>query len=182
MLAVSSGFIPAIGAGQLRAGDESASWRPNELSNQQPSLSRVDIKCKGYTSLRNSGFRTLSTSRQNARQKAALKYRICANAVLDVSSGPGPAGDSKTGSVKTPPVAAVGSDVVGFSGYMTAEERVFEAVVKEAAKVERVSLADVKPYTPISTPELMLEAYDRCGEVCGEYAKTFYLGGRGFRY
>ena len=181
MLAISSGLIPAIGAGQLRAGDESASWCPNELLNQHLSLSRVDITCKGYTSLRNSGFRTLSTSRQNARQNAALKHRICANAVLDVSSGPGPAGDSKSGSVKTPPVAAVGSDV-GFSGYMTAEERVFEAVVKEAAKVERVSLADVRPDTPISTPELMLEAYDRCGEVCGEYAKTFYLGGRGFRH
>ena len=114
-------------------------------------------------------------------QKAALRQRICANTILDVPSGPGPTGESKSGGVKSPPVAAVGSDV-GLSGYMTAEERVYEAVVKEAAKVERVSLADVKPYTPISTPELMLEAYDRCGEVCGEYAKTFYLGEKEIRY
>ncbi|KAG0582034.1 hypothetical protein KC19_3G028300 [Ceratodon purpureus] len=68
--------------------------------------------------------------------------------------------------------------------FMSAEQRVYEAVAKQVAIVEREqsrsrgsSLIDVRPdLTPVSTQEMLDDAYTRCGEVCAEYAKTFYLG------
>jgi phytoene synthase len=63
--------------------------------------------------------------------------------------------------------------------FLSAEQRVNEAVAKQVAIVERgvSSLEDVRPdLTPVSTLEMLEEAYVRCGEVCAEYAKTFYLG------
>lgn len=69
--------------------------------------------------------------------------------------------------------------------FLSAEQRVFEAVAKQVAIVEREqsrgrragSLDDVRPdLTPVSTLEMLEDAYTRCGEVCAEYAKTFYLG------
>lgn len=68
--------------------------------------------------------------------------------------------------------------------FLSAEQRVYEAVAKQVAIVEREqsrsrqsSLLDVRPdLTPVSTLEMLDEAYTRCGEVCAEYAKTFYLG------
>jgi hypothetical protein len=62
--------------------------------------------------------------------------------------------------------------------------RVYEAVAKQVAIVEREQsrgrqspLVDVRPdLTPVTTAEMLQEAYTRCGEVCAEYAKTFYLG------
>ena len=68
--------------------------------------------------------------------------------------------------------------------FQSAEQRVHEAVAKQVAIVEReqnharqTSLVDVRPdLTPVSTLDMLEEAYARCGEVCAEYAKTFYLG------
>lgn len=64
--------------------------------------------------------------------------------------------------------------------FLSAEQRVNEAVAKQVAIVERgvsSSLEDVCPdLTPVSTLEMLEDAYVRCGEVCAEYAKTFYLG------
>ncbi|KAH9301435.1 hypothetical protein KI387_013018 [Taxus chinensis] len=62
----------------------------------------------------------------------------------------------------------------------SSEQRVYDVVLKQAAMVkekkENVSL-DVKPeIASPSTIDLLNEAYQRCGEVCAEYAKTFYLG------
>ncbi|XP_068654668.1 phytoene synthase 2, chloroplastic-like [Aristolochia californica] len=60
----------------------------------------------------------------------------------------------------------------------SSEEMVYGVVLKQAALVReqrRVgndkALADV-----LKDKNLLNEAYDRCGEVCAEYAKTFYLG------
>ncbi|KAL9225047.1 hypothetical protein vseg_001017 [Gypsophila vaccaria] len=63
------------------------------------------------------------------------------------------------------------------------EQRVYDVVLKQAALVNRELRLmdgrdlDVKPdfFVP-GTLSLLAEAYDRCGEVCAEYAKTFYLG------
>eukprot|EP00897_Mesotaenium_endlicherianum_P006033 jgi/Mesen1/5458/ME000273S04690 len=60
------------------------------------------------------------------------------------------------------------------------EERIYEAVVKQAAATQREAMADQGSRSqsraqPIDA-ELLREAYERCGEVCAEYAKTFYLG------
>lgn len=56
------------------------------------------------------------------------------------------------------------------------EQRVREVVLKQAA------LAAAAPRTTRIEPKPMAgglkAAFDRCGEVCKEYAKTFYLGER----
>ncbi|KAG0492054.1 hypothetical protein HPP92_005142 [Vanilla planifolia] len=64
---------------------------------------------------------------------------------------------------------------------ISSEQRVYEVVLKQAALVEKQfkkkSTLQVKP--DLSFPRtsfLLREAYDRCGEICAEYAKTFYLG------
>nr|QMU23689.1 phytoene synthase 2 [Eleocharis dulcis] len=63
---------------------------------------------------------------------------------------------------------------------ISSEKKVYDVVLKQAALVKRkLSSTDLD-----FGPELLLpgtipvlkEAYDRCGEVCEEYAKTFYLG------
>jgi 15-cis-phytoene synthase len=64
---------------------------------------------------------------------------------------------------------------------ISSEKKVYDVVLKQAALVKRKSSSsislDVRPelLLPGIVPVLN-EAYDRCGEVCEEYAKTFYLG------
>lgn len=67
----------------------------------------------------------------------------------------------------------------------SSEERVYEVVLKQAALVREQrrgrdkALELNKPNTgtdALTNRDLLNEAYDRCGEVCAEYAKTFYLG------
>lgn len=68
---------------------------------------------------------------------------------------------------------------------MSSEQRVYDVVLKQAALVNRKLRSregldldvDVQPDIAVpGTLSLLGEAYDRCGEVCAEYAKTFYLG------
>ena len=66
---------------------------------------------------------------------------------------------------------------------MSSEQRVYDVVLKQAALVntklrsrEDLDL-DVQPDIVVpGTLSLLGEAYDRSGDVCAEYAKTFYLG------
>ncbi|TYJ37984.1 hypothetical protein E1A91_A05G412000v1 [Gossypium mustelinum] len=51
------------------------------------------------------------------------------------------------------------------------EEKVHEVVLKQAALVKQQ-----RPNEGCKDWDLLNEAYERCGEVCAEYAKTFYLG------
>nr|QOJ43194.1 chloroplast 15-cis-phytoene synthase [Solanum lycopersicum] len=64
---------------------------------------------------------------------------------------------------------------------MTSEQMVYDVVLRQAAMVKRqlrsTNELEVKPDIPIpGNLGLLSEAYDRCGEVCAEYAKTFNLG------
>lgn len=67
---------------------------------------------------------------------------------------------------------------------LSSEEKVYNVVLKQAALVNKQLRSssyelDVKKPQDIVLPgslSLLGEAYDRCGEVCAEYAKTFYLG------
>ncbi|TMW82997.1 hypothetical protein EJD97_003411 [Solanum chilense] len=64
---------------------------------------------------------------------------------------------------------------------MTSEQMVYDVVLRQAALVKRqlrsTNELEVKPDIPIpGSLGLLSEAYDRCGEVCAEYAKTFNLG------
>ncbi|WCJ25117.1 Phytoene synthase chloroplastic [Euphorbia peplus] len=66
---------------------------------------------------------------------------------------------------------------------ISSEEKVYNVVMKQAALVKKQLSrsqdldVDVKPDIVLpGNLGLLSEAYDRCGEVCAEYAKTFYLG------
>ncbi|EXB53667.1 Phytoene synthase [Morus notabilis] len=79
------------------------------------------------------------------------------------------------------------SGVSAYSGTVanpqrSSEEKVYEVVLKQAALVreQRITRKEKKALGLIETDkttnwDLLNEAYDRCGEVCAEYAKTFYL-------
>ncbi|CAL5371484.1 unnamed protein product [Camellia sinensis] len=69
------------------------------------------------------------------------------------------------------------------TGEMTvsSEQMVYEVVLKQASLVKKRHKTkenyDVKPDVLLpGNLSLLSEAYDHCGEVCDEYAKTFYLG------
>ncbi|KAL6286982.1 hypothetical protein ACE6H2_011372 [Prunus campanulata] len=79
--------------------------------------------------------------------------------------------------------------VLAYSGAVahparSSEEMVYEVVLKQAALVreqsrvkERALDLDERIETDgLTNWDLLNQAYDRCGEVCAEYAKTFYLG------
>ncbi|KAG9135731.1 hypothetical protein Leryth_002460 [Lithospermum erythrorhizon] len=63
---------------------------------------------------------------------------------------------------------------------MTSQQKVYEVVLKQAALVKRLGNKEdieVKPdFVLPGSLGLLGEAYERCREVCAEYAKTFYLG------
>lgn len=77
--------------------------------------------------------------------------------------------------------------VSSFSGVLanlvrSSEEKVYEVVLKEAALVKEqrkqkaLDLSTKIENDGMSSGDLLNEAYNRCGEICAEYAKTFYLG------
>ncbi|XP_074590803.1 phytoene synthase 2, chloroplastic-like [Curcuma longa] len=65
---------------------------------------------------------------------------------------------------------------------VSSEQKVYDVVLKQAALVRRQLSSNIavdakKQDTPLpGSLGLLKDAYDRCGEVCAEYAKTFYLG------
>ncbi|XP_073044702.1 phytoene synthase 2, chloroplastic isoform X2 [Primulina eburnea] len=64
---------------------------------------------------------------------------------------------------------------------LSSEQKVYDVVLKQAALVKRqlksTENIEVKPDIVLpGSLSILSEAYDRCGEVCAEYAKTFYLG------
>ncbi|KAL5574317.1 hypothetical protein UlMin_023914 [Ulmus minor] len=64
---------------------------------------------------------------------------------------------------------------------ISSEQKVNNVVLKQAALVKKQLRStqdlDVKPDILLpGTISVLTEAYDRCGEICAEYAKTFYLG------
>jgi 15-cis-phytoene synthase len=75
---------------------------------------------------------------------------------------------------------AVSTTLVATAGprsYESYEEMVYEVVLKQAAltKTVRSNRGVLDESVPLSW-DLLSDAYERCGEVCAEYAKTFYLG------
>ncbi|KAM7515930.1 hypothetical protein LguiA_005513 [Lonicera macranthoides] len=81
------------------------------------------------------------------------------------------------------PFSVFSSMVANPSGEMTmsSEQKVYEVVQKQAALVKKQmrSTGDFEAKPDVLLPgtlSLLSEAYDRCCEVCAEYAKTFYLG------
>lgn len=77
-------------------------------------------------------------------------------------------------------VSAISSSVASPS--RSSVERVYEVVLKQAALVreqrqeEALDVKKPEEAEGLTGGDLLNEAYERCGEVCAEYAKTFYLG------
>ncbi|KAK2430644.1 phytoene synthase 2, chloroplastic [Trifolium repens] len=64
---------------------------------------------------------------------------------------------------------------------ISSEQKVYDVVLKQASLVKRklssTGELEVKPEIVLpGNLSLLSEAYDHCGEICAEYAKTFYLG------
>ncbi|KAL2504443.1 Phytoene synthase [Abeliophyllum distichum] len=90
-------------------------------------------------------------------------------------------GESNSGNGRN--LSVISSMVASPAGEMTlsSEQKVYDVVLKQAALVKRQLRTndnlEVKPDIVLpGSLSLLNEAYDRCGEVCAEYAKTFYLG------
>nr|ACO53104.1 phytoene synthase [Actinidia deliciosa] len=88
-----------------------------------------------------------------------------------------------SGLEKKPKLPVLASVLANAAGEMavSSEQKVYDVVLKQAALVKKQLETgqdyDVKPDIVLpGTLSLLGEAYDRCGEVCAEYAKTFYLG------
>lgn len=82
---------------------------------------------------------------------------------------------------KLPVISSMVASNAGEMAVLSSEEMVYNVVLKQAALVKKALKSrgdlDVKPDVVLpGTLSLLSEAYDRCGEVCAEYAKTFYLG------
>ncbi|CAN0914013.1 Phytoene synthase, chloroplastic [Linum grandiflorum] len=99
---------------------------------------------------------------------------------------------SKSSSVSAVYSSAAVAAAVTASPARSSEEKVYEVVLKQAAllkelKKRAASTAVEEEEEEAAVEEegvagteanwdLLNDAYDRCGEVCAEYAKTFYLG------
>lgn len=76
----------------------------------------------------------------------------------------------------------IANPTTGETAVSSSEQMVYDVVLKQAALVNEQLRSnrgdlDVKPEITLpGTLSLLSEAYDRCGQVCAEYAKTFYLG------
>ncbi|KAL3697976.1 hypothetical protein R1sor_012052 [Riccia sorocarpa] len=113
-------------------------------------------------------------------RKGRLNFRPCgAKAALGLGpSSPGVVTKERNSSKL---LSSLVTDPSGRS-MLSAEQKVYDVVAKQASMLEEqqkrgTSLRDVLPGSGnIGSSELLKEAYSRCGEVCAEYAKTFYLG------
>ncbi|KAI5065248.1 hypothetical protein GOP47_0019943 [Adiantum capillus-veneris] len=151
----------AVGAFELRDIDE-ACQRRQPIACAAPAMQPWNHKLKRETFLQRSSQPTLRES----QRRGSLK---CCAAILE--------GDLRTS-----------------HHYRSSEQRVYDVVLKQAALMAKKA-AQTPAETPVLvpggegdlggltldftlqvSPELLREAYTRCGEVCAEYAKTFYLG------
>lgn len=99
-------------------------------------------------------------------------------------------GGGRRRSVVSAAISSVFADPLRSSAATSSEERVYEVVLKQAALVKTKRKSDKRGVVErdersrgilinegdFSNGDLLSAAYDRCGEVCAEYAKTFYLG------
>lgn len=108
--------------------------------------------------------------------------RFCAKAALEVSSSK-PTSEKVSGLNGFQELCSVRTDGDSEKPMLSSERKVYEVVLKQAAMVNREAkvgdngLLDVKSdLVPPGTLQVLKDAYERCREVCAEYAKTFYLG------
>ncbi|KAF0902194.1 hypothetical protein E2562_014437 [Oryza meyeriana var. granulata] len=112
----------------------------------------------------------------NNSKKKKRRWILCSlkYACLGVDPGPGEIG-------RTSPVYSSLTVTPAGEAVISSEQKVYDVVLKQAALLKR-QLRPQPQAIPVIPKELELprnglkQAYDRCGEICEEYAKTFYLG------
>ncbi|KAK4836802.1 hypothetical protein QYF36_000313 [Acer negundo] len=127
--------------------------------------------CFGFVDSVRDGNRLIYSSRSVCRERSSMfncrpkkgrkqKWNACSIHVPEISSM----------------VASTAGEIA-----VSSEEKVYNVVLKQAALVKEQlrSSPDLDVNPDLALPGnlgLLGDAYDRCGEVCAEYAKTFYLG------
>nr|AWF94349.1 phytoene synthase [Acer palmatum] len=127
--------------------------------------------CFGFADSVRDGSRLIYSSRSVCRERSSMfncrpkkgrnqKWNACAIHVPEISSM----------------VASTADEIA-----VSSEEKVYNVVLKQAALIKEQlrSSPDLDVNPDLALPGnlgLLSDAYDRCGEVCAEYAKTFYLG------
>lgn len=128
----------------------------------------------GYVVSRIAGAKRLPSQTKFKNNRA----RLFVNAALEVSSS-NLTSESASRTTRFPDLAGLVTDSSG-RPMLPSEKKVYDVVLKQAALVkkgEESRLLDVKPDSvPTGRLQILDEAYERCREVCAEYAKTFYLG------
>lgn len=140
--------------------------------------------CFGFLESAREGNRLFDSSRYISRDRSLIchsKFKRGNKKNWKYSSSNADLSYSYSGKKGKSPI--VSSLVANPAGEMatSSEQKVYDVVLKQAALVKKqlknADDYDVKPDIVLpGTLNLLSEAYDRCGEVCAEYAKTFYLG------
>ncbi|XP_058185456.1 phytoene synthase 2, chloroplastic [Rhododendron vialii] len=140
--------------------------------------------CFGFLESAREGNRLFDSSRCISRDRSLIchsKFKRGNKKNWKYSSSNADLSYSYSGKKGKSPI--VSSLVANPAGEMatSSEQKVYDVVLKQAALVKKqlknADDYDVKPDIVLpGTLSLLSEAYDRCGEVCAEYAKTFYLG------
>lgn len=146
-----------------------------EVSNSSGLLDSI----RNVKHLDSSKFMSRDLGSMRARKDKKKRWRFCSSSADMNFACLGQSGfESAT---NFPLVSNVLANPAAGEVAVSSEQKVYDVVLKQASLVKRnltsTGELDVKP--DIALPgnlSLLSEAYDRCGEVCAEYAKTFYLG------
>ncbi|KAJ1260854.1 hypothetical protein BS78_10G264600 [Paspalum vaginatum] len=122
---------------------------------------------------RDIGGHSLLTKRPPARRwmLCSLRYACLG---LDPAPGEAAAGAGRTSAVYSSLAVNTAGEAV-----VSSEQKVYDVVLKQAALLKRqlrAPVLDVRPQDLGMPRNGLKQAYDRCGDICEEYAKTFYLG------
>lgn len=156
----------------IKAGNSCISSGPDQIAWSRTVSARSALQLRVASSQKHQHFRM---------HGSGADVGVIAS-VLNVPAGPGQGEEERKQQLVKPASLQGRLTEQEFASFKSAEQRIFESVVKEAAAEEkdqqkRMSLLSLQQASafPVSQ-ELLNEGYERCGEVCAEYAKTFYLG------
>uniref|UniRef100_A0A0D9WUD5 15-cis-phytoene synthase n=1 Tax=Leersia perrieri TaxID=77586 RepID=A0A0D9WUD5_9ORYZ len=112
----------------------------------------------------------------NSNKRKSKRWILCSLKYACLGVDPGPGEIARTSPVYSSLTVSPAGEAI-----ITSEQKVYDVVLKQAALLKR-QLRPQPQVIPVTSKELELprnglkQAYDRCGEICEEYAKTFYLG------
>ncbi|WVZ78373.1 hypothetical protein U9M48_026095 [Paspalum notatum var. saurae] len=122
------------------------------------------------------------------RPPPARRWMLCSlrYACLGGLDPAGASGEAAAGAGRTSAVySSLAVNPAGEAAVVSSEQKVYDVVLRQAALLKRqlraqtpptTVLDDVRPQDLDMPRNGLKQAYERCGEICEEYAKTFYLG------